>query len=52
MAQILEQVRAIRLRRKMILFSNKLTFLEEAQTKPKDRNVIYLGSIIEIGDYG
>lgn len=37
-------------RRKMVLFSNKIAFCSETETKPKDSNIIYLGSISSIED--
>lgn len=50
MAEIMEEVTLIRLRRKMILFSNKIIFLIDGATKPKDSNAIYLSDIVSIGD--
>jgi hypothetical protein len=46
----MEEVTLIRLRRKMILLSNKIIFLIDGATKPKDSNAIYLSDILSIGD--
>lgn len=36
----------------MMLFSNRLIFAAEDQTKPRDSNIIYLSTIVSIGDCG
>lgn len=35
----------------MVLFSNRIAFAAEGQTKPRDSNIIYLGTVISIEDF-